>query len=199
MRLPNLMTTNSRLVMSSRHYIVLFIILTLLIMAGCPWNSKVVRHGFYFDANFDSPDAVILDYHYGDSRHAGARAESGRYGGRAAQQSGIYGAMRRGDELYVKWRVISTGEVYEDTVDLKRLLPSYIKGKRIYFIVSGSQLHVYLISYKKHKKNPCPSRDERARLLKTYIPDNIIFSTYCSRKILKVYSDKFKHAEGDKP
>ena len=53
--------------------------------------------------------------------------------------------MLRGDFLYVKWRIKSTGMVYEDTVDLRNRLPADIKDHRVTFIIRGPQLYVYLI------------------------------------------------------
>lgn len=54
--------------------------------------------------------------------------------------------MLRGDFLYVKWRNERTGQVYEDTVDLRQRLPADIAKHRIHFIIKGPQLYVYLIS-----------------------------------------------------
>lgn len=54
--------------------------------------------------------------------------------------------MLRGDFLHVKWRVEATGKVYEDTVDLKVVLPRNIEKHRIHFVVKGQQLFVYLIT-----------------------------------------------------
>lgn len=54
--------------------------------------------------------------------------------------------MPIGDYLYVKWRLKETGEVYEDTVDLRQRLPKDISEHRIYFDIQGAQLHVYLVS-----------------------------------------------------
>ena len=53
--------------------------------------------------------------------------------------------MLRGDFLYVKWRIKSTGMVYEDTVDLRNRLPADIKDHRVTFIIRGPHLYVYLI------------------------------------------------------
>ncbi len=54
--------------------------------------------------------------------------------------------MLVGESLYVKWRNKNTGQIYEDTVDLKKLLPRNIENHRIYFIVKDKQLFVYLIT-----------------------------------------------------
>ena len=40
----------------------------------------------------------------------------------------------------------ASAEVVEDTVDLKNRLPKDMVGHRLYFVVQGKQLYVYLIS-----------------------------------------------------
>jgi hypothetical protein len=54
--------------------------------------------------------------------------------------------MRRPDALYVRWRDETSDKVYEETVDLARLLPRDITDHRIHFTVRGPQLFVYLIT-----------------------------------------------------
>lgn len=54
--------------------------------------------------------------------------------------------MILGDTLYVKWRLKATGEVLEDTVDLKSRLPRDISGHEIYFVIKEQLLWVYLVS-----------------------------------------------------
>ena len=52
--------------------------------------------------------------------------------------------MPLGSSLYVKWREKSSGQAYEDTVDLRPLLPNDMTGQRIHFVVDGPRLYVYL-------------------------------------------------------
>ncbi|MDH3354383.1 MAG: hypothetical protein OEL79_04120 [Chromatiales bacterium] len=182
-----------------QNYIVLLALFIVLNISGCSGNNGLVRHGFEFNSIADSPDILILKYRYGDSRYPGARSPGDLTDNDIAlQRTGIFGRMRRGDDLYVKWQVKSTGEIYEDTVDLKRYLPGYISGYSIYFIVDGSQLHVYLTSPVFLKQNPCPSWDELVRLLKTKIPNNVMFSRNCSFRYFKIYPTKSKGVQGDK-
>ena len=54
--------------------------------------------------------------------------------------------MLRGDELYVKWKLLKTGRVFEDLVDLKAMLPSDIRYHEIHFTIKEEQLLVYLIT-----------------------------------------------------
>jgi hypothetical protein len=86
----------------------------------------------------------------------------------------VSGAMLRGDFLYVKWRNVDTYQVYEDTVDLRSRLPRDIEGQRVYFMIRGSQLYVYLIS-RESKPPDMPAIGPRM---------------YRDRKVIQVYPDK---------
>jgi len=120
--------------------------LVTLLVAACVGRG-IVMHQFEFHADRDSPDIQILDYRYGDSKNPGARAPEWKLKeGKPPQATVTGGEMRRGDELYVKWRVRKTGEVLEDTVDLKRRLPSDITNHTVYFLIRDRQLYVYLIT-----------------------------------------------------
>jgi len=153
----------------------------------------VEDHSFEFDARLDSQDVEILDYRYGSSKHPGASPpEYMLKSGKVAQQASISGKMLRGGDLYVKWRIRSTNEIFEDTVNLKDRLPSDINGHRIRFIVQGPQLYVYLISPEKQLPNPCPSRDELRRMGSSYVPDKKIHSMYCYRKLTRIYPSQPK-------
>jgi hypothetical protein len=126
----------------------------LLLIAGCA--TSVVQHAFSFNAS-DAPGVEIVDYRYGDSRQPGARADPQvvASAGRVRQSLNIIGEIRRPDSLYVRWRDLSTGKTYEDTVELARLLPKDIAKHRIHFTARGSQLFVYLITpYKRGPQDP---------------------------------------------
>jgi len=177
------------------HWIICLIMgLLLTTLTVCATGGpQLVDHAFGFDAVRDSPDAQILDYRYGDSQLPGARASKSEIRREVVRQgTNINGPMRRGDSLYVKWRIKSTGQIYEDTVDLKSRLPRDITHDRIHFIVKGSQLYVYLITSEKLRPNPCPPPIERHKLRKSVNPNDRIFATYCSLKIATLYPDQPK-------
>jgi hypothetical protein len=130
-----------------------FLILSLVLWLGACATShnsaglEVVDHAFGFNVDKDSPTAELIDYRYGDSKDVGAsNRDSRRKEGTSNQRASISGLMHRGDTLYVKWRIKDSGKEYEDTVDLKSRLPRSIKDQRIYFIIDGSQLYIFLIS-----------------------------------------------------
>ncbi|WP_143751344.1 hypothetical protein [Collimonas sp. PA-H2] len=174
-------------------WIALFAITSALV--ACAIEPRVVDHSFAFDAIRDSPEIEVLDYRYGDSKLEGAKNPDWvRAEGRSLQMANTNGPMRIGDSLYVKWRLKSTGEIYQDTVDLRRRLPSDMKDQRIYFIVKGSQLYVYLILEKNLDPNPCMLKgDPRALARATHKPDDIVFALYCFEKITPIYPDQSKN------
>ncbi|MDD5372794.1 MAG: hypothetical protein PHO62_05150 [Sulfurimonas sp.] len=121
------------------------LVLSTLSLGGC-MTKDLVNHTFEFDARSESPDIQILYYQYGNSKQPGANDDTRQY-------VGISGSMLRGDFLYVKWRIKATGEVIEDTVDLRNRLPRNIENCTIHFLVKERQLYVYLVSAKPNK-NP---------------------------------------------
>lgn len=165
----------------------------VMLLATCASGPRVVNHSFEFDARRDSPDIEILEYRYGTSNHPAARSCPNRHSPCTAipQYTGVTGDMFQGDDLYVKWRIKSTGDVYEDLVDLRGRLPANMENQRIRFVVNRSQLYVFVIRLNaKINPNPCPNDEERLRLDYSSIPFDKIFSIYCSRKIIQIYPNK---------
>ena len=82
--------------------------------------------------------------------------------------------MLRPDELFVKWRLRSSGEVFQDTVDLRKRLPADITNQTIYFVVNGRQLYVFLISKELRPPNEPPTgpRMYRHARVRTLYPDD---------------------------
>ena len=113
--------------------------------ASCASSPRVVDHAFNFDAFGDNWDADLMDYRYGSSAMT-RTPQWQKDTNRVNQGGGVNGEILRGDDLYVKWRLKATGEVIEDTVDLRDKLPRDIKGHTIRFVIRGRQLYVYLIS-----------------------------------------------------
>lgn len=121
----------------------LFLLAT--VAAGCA-APQFVEHGFGFDARWDSPGIEVLDFRYGRSSNLATMGRTSRDTTRSvAQHSGTYGQMQRPDRLFVQWRIRTTGESFEDTVDLDRRLPADIRTREIYFVIKGSTLCVYLV------------------------------------------------------
>lgn len=123
------------------------VVATGFLLACAALDPTVVNHSFAFNANSDSPDIYIVDYRYGDSKNPMAsNSEDMRLQGKSLQATSIHGPMKRGEFLYVKWRIKGTDEVYEDTVDLRHRLPADITRDVVYFIVRERQLFVYVVT-----------------------------------------------------
>lgn len=128
------------------------LVLSTLSLGGC-MTKEIVNHTFEFNVRDDSSGIEVLDYKYGDSKLPGVHTSDMHKKDTPIGGTGVSGPMLRGDFLYVKWRIKVTGEILEDTVDLRERLPRNIEGHRIHFVVKGRQLYVYLISPK-----PNPNR-----------------------------------------
>lgn len=133
-----------------------------LVLVACATNGGSAFHSFRFDAFRDSRDVEILQYRYGDDGGFNTRSTAAEIqDGKAIMSSNVTGAMVVGSTLYVKWRIKSTGQVVEDTVDLKSRLPFSIANHELRFIIEGTQLYVYLISHQPVR--PYFSKDEYAK------------------------------------
>ncbi len=113
---------------------------------------KLVNHAFAFRADLDSPDIEIMAYSYGKRS---SDLDIKDYG-RSNQNNSIRGDMVVGDSLYVKWRIKATNEVFEDTVDLLSRLPKNMTDQRLYFVVQGKQLLVFLTDLNTLKPKESP-------------------------------------------
>lgn len=97
---------------------------------------------------YERPEVKVLDYGYGVANQfeiiPSKRMRSN------FPPEGCCGIIHesinapRGDYLYFKWRVIATGEVFEDRVDLSKRLPQDMNNRGLYIAIFGSQLYVYL-------------------------------------------------------
>jgi hypothetical protein len=175
-----------------RKYVALLAAWAMVVgLSGCATGPRIVDHSFGFDALYDTPEVVVLDYQYGSSNHPGAR---GMDPSRSSNPESFGYINTSGpipvDFLYVKWRVKQTGRVYEDRVDLRNRLPDDIVDHRVYFIVMGPQLYVYLVSPDPLRPNPCPSKEELRRFRKSDAAYDRVYSRYCYRKITPIYPNK---------
>lgn len=113
---------------------------------------KFAVHAFAFDAVRDSSDDEVLEFRYGAGQKVSTSSDVNiRQFGRSPQRASVSGDMPVGDTLYVKWRVKADGQVSEDTVNLKPLLPPLMDDKEIYFVVRGAALSVFLTDLKRRR------------------------------------------------
>jgi hypothetical protein len=73
--------------------------------------------------------------------------------GRMHQYGNTYGAIPLGKDLYVKWRVDATNQVYEKTVDLTGRLPKDMTNFQVKFVLQADMVYVYAISREKAPPN----------------------------------------------
>lgn len=125
-------------------------------LTACVSSGGVFVHSFSFDTLKDGQDAEIIDYRYGTSKLPVRAPEWAVNEGKTLTFNSVSGAMAKGDSIYVKWRIKSTGQVYEDAVDLRQRLPADITNHRIHFIVRGPQLYVYLVTPEKRHPDTSP-------------------------------------------
>lgn len=165
----------------------LFVLGILFVLTGCA--SDVVYHSFEFDANSESPDIEVMAYKYGDDKGTGTSAQEREYTIRGVKhfgmggQAGITGDILRPDFLFVKWRIKATGEVLEDTVDLKTRLPRDFSRHTVHFTVDGKQLYVYLIGWEVTRPENCQIWKDK----KLERRQHRIFRMYCSKDIQQIY------------
>ena len=101
------------------------------------------------------------------------------------------GELPVGADFYAKRRVASTGQIVEDTVNLKSRLPLYMHKQEIRPIIEGSQLYIYLISY--DPVRDVMSMDEAERIRATHTTKREqAFDLYLRRKIFLIYPTKIE-------
>lgn len=163
-------------------------------LAACATGPRVVDHSFGFDIRNAVPEVQILDYRYGSSGTTGTRpAKWALEEGKPFYFQGVTGPIPVGDFLYVKWRIKETGQVFEETVDLRQRLARDIKDHEVYLDIEGPQLYVYLISRERVTPNSCPPLDERRRLQKSEKSRDRIFVRFCfAASITVIYPDQDK-------
>jgi hypothetical protein len=147
-----------------------FALLALLALAACATGATKYYHQFYFDGWSDkwATEVDLLEYSYGDQYHMVSRKakpdeQTLGYG------SNVNASMPPGDFLYVKWRLKSTGEVVDNKVDLRNVLPRNMFEHGVTFVIDGKQLYVYLITPQtKRQSDPPLLKTAESRFRVTY-------------------------------
>lgn len=155
----------------------LAILASILFLTACATDPRVVEHSFGFDIRKSIPRVEVIDYRYGESKLPVRAPEWAVKEGRPLYFNGVSGAMRIGDYLYVQWRIVDTGQVFEETIDLRQRLPRDIKDHKVHFDIQGPQLYVYLIT---PDPRPIDAPPNGPRM-------------YHYRKVITLYPDQPKH------
>lgn len=151
------------------------------------WGQQVVFHSFEFDARRDSKDIEVLDFKYATATHIMDRdSPDHRYNGIGAQYTGVTGVMPVGEILYVKWKIKSTGEVIEKSIDLKPILPASMKDKKLYFILENKNIYIYTISHQPVRENftPAEASQKNASLVGTRL---YMQGFYATHSMIQIY------------
>ena len=146
--------------------------------ANCPVTNRVFQ-SFSFDV-FENQEIEILDYFYGTPNCPSLYStDDDRRRGKDRKLIGMSmsGVLYVAQKLYVKWRVNSTGQVLEDTVDLRQRLPKDMTKQRLHFIVRDTGLFVFVVKPEFREKGTPPD-------------DGPIY--YKDFKILTIYPDQPK-------
>ena len=165
----------SRFLIFSRWFAAVLLGLTLV---ACATGPKLVSHSFNFNGRNDGwmNSVALLAYAYGDQyyrvRNDIEEPRSGVFAGKDSLPPGdsISGPMPVGDFLYVKWRLLETGEVLESKVDLKGRLPADMTDHELTFVIEGRQLHVFVVTPERKRKygEPPVLMTWRSNFAKTY-------------------------------
>jgi hypothetical protein len=130
-------------------------LLLAITLAGCATGQpgEAVNHGFEIASTFDAKnlDIEYIGYCYGerqDYRSWARNCSVETATEKANNGTGHAGAdtMLVKKTLWMKWRNLKTGKVFEDTVDLQKAWPNGFKDWRIYAHVKNDRLEVFVIS-----------------------------------------------------
>jgi len=156
------------------------LLLVLVVLAGvmmdaqAAYRKREVFHSVEYERMM-GPDIEVLDCNYGDV-YAGLS--------RRGYCFNVHGKMRVADFFYIKWRDKTTGQVYEERVDLSRRLPPPRKmdGTTVFWLIEDNRLYMYLIPdggnqfTPLNRRPPDQPRNGPARYsyldVKTLYPDN---------------------------
>ena len=133
----------------------------LMACATGPAQPKLFSYSVTMDVRtdapvYDQPEVKVLDYSYGVANQL--EIIPSKWIRSNFPPEGCCGIIHqainapRGDYLYFKWRVIATGEIFEDRVDLSKRLPQDMNNRGLYIAIFGSQLYIYLFPPQKVKQ-----------------------------------------------
>lgn len=108
-------------------------------------------HSYEFNIKTDSPDIELLDYNYSIAKPS-KEDYAGTGGNGISTQIGITGPFPVGKSVYMKWRVKSTGNIFEDKVELNNPIVGGIKNKRLYCVIDGKQLYLLIMDLEKFRE-----------------------------------------------
>lgn len=166
----------------------------LLACANGPEQPKLFNYQIQWNVATDAPvygkaEVKVLDYGYGVANKfdisPGRWLRDGFPIGGCCDVANEGIVAPRGDYLYFKWRVIATGEVFEDRVDLSKRLPQDMNDRGLYIAIFGPRLYVNLFPPQKVKQQTGPdvviSGSSPARVHGQSYEDTLRESAYAKR------------------
>jgi hypothetical protein len=116
-------------------------------MYGCAVGPKKALHGFSYDAVFEMENVEIVDLRYGSGPSFPPRTRCvpvREDGAKCIQRMAATLLPEVAETLWVKWKLKSSGEVFEDTISLTKWHPYISDGMNIFFVIREKQLSLYL-------------------------------------------------------
>lgn len=96
---------------------------------------------------------------------------------------------RVGDSLYLRWKHLPSGVIYEKTVNFRNLLPSPVQERGgFYLAVDRDVLNIYLASDWKKGLTPCSEKQNISN--KNPTPDNRAAAYHCGSLLWKIYPEQ---------
>jgi len=126
-----------------RHLLLVFIVLFgIMPDVEAAYRRREVFHTIEVGARLMGAETEVLDCKYGDFNAGMGRGYC----------FNVTGRMPVADFFYVKWRDRTTGQIYEERVDLKSRLPPprKMEGTNIHWMIEDNQLYLHLIPYSDH-------------------------------------------------
>ncbi len=135
--------------------------------ANCPDNNRVPQ-SFSFGDYGENADIEILNVFYGiPNCPVNYDSTYDPYNGKPMQGTHMGGIHRRAWQLDVKWRIKSTGQEYEENIELRNRLPKDMTNHHLHFSIEGSQITVYLITPERRPPDMPPNGPRATQYLKT--------------------------------
>ena len=163
----------------------------LLVACGTPQlASGRAFHSFQFDPSRESSNTETLYYQYGDSREHGLRTDlEDAAKGKSRQGINTSGDLPVGDFFYVKWRNTLSGQIHEDRLDLRPLLPSSMYRWRLHPIIEGAQLYLYLVSFDPVRPYFTEEQVEAIRRTHQTLIEKV-FSFSLRNRVIQIYPER---------
>ena len=133
---------------TGKYFLAVLLLFLPCIFTACATGGPRMYHiELSFDFFSTNRDMEVLDYQFGNTKRVMTQMATSyiiQDLGTQRLSAGEY--IPKPEFVYVKWRNMETGEVFEERADLTGRLPDGLDDYEITFFVKGPQHYVYLIS-----------------------------------------------------